>query len=74
MNPPHENFLRTPLPAPLLATVLIIGNDFFVFHTFPLPSNFFLPPCPTDDPAYSHKISRKALHHYIAKIMGAILL
>jgi len=27
----------------------MIGNDFFVFHKFPVPSTFLLPPlCPTD--------------------------
>jgi len=35
---------ETKPPAPLLVTDLIIGNDFFVFHKFPLPSTFFLPP------------------------------
>jgi len=29
----------------------MIGNDFFVLHKFPLPSTFFLLPCPTDIPA-----------------------
>jgi len=29
-----------------------VGNDFFVFHKYPLPSTFLLPPpCPTDVPA-----------------------
>jgi len=40
-----ENFFsgETEPPAPLLVTVLILGNDFFVFHKFALPSTFFLP-------------------------------
>jgi len=42
---------ETKPPAPLLVSGLIIGDDSFVFHKFPLPSTFFLPPCPTDVPA-----------------------
>ena len=33
-------------PASLLATGPIIGNHFFVFHKFSLPSTFLLPPLP----------------------------
>jgi len=46
-----SHFSRETKPAAaLLVTGLIIGNDFFVFHKFALPSTFFCP-CPTDVPA-----------------------
>jgi len=37
---------ETKPAATLLLTGLIIGNDFFVFYKFPLPSTFFLLPPP----------------------------
>jgi len=37
---------ETKPPRPLLVTGLMIGNDFFGFHKFALPSTFFLPHLP----------------------------
>jgi len=45
---------------------IILGNDFFAFYKFPLPSTLLLPPCSTAVPASLLSMSRMVHVRYIA--------
>jgi len=61
-------------PASLLATGPIIGNHFFVFHKFSLPSTFFLPPLPyrrSGVPVYNSLRKNRVISNILVCRVGA---